>query len=96
MHYTEVRDGKKEKGKKKSKDMSALWFSFTQDTSTVCKCLQNLKTQALLGAEKSVMKNFIREKEKITNKENDNHKDADSLLHDTRSHTQCLYEISNS
>ena len=41
-------------------------------------------------------KNFIKEKEKWTNKENDKHKDADSLLHNTSSHTQCLYQISKS
>ena len=69
------------KGKKKSKEISALWFSFTQDTSTLCRCIQNLKTLALLRAEKSVMKNFIGEKEKMTNKGSDKHEDADSLLH---------------
>ena len=31
-----VRDGEKVKGKRKSKEISALWFSFTQDTSTLC------------------------------------------------------------
>ena len=35
---------KKENGKKKPEEISALWFSFTQDTSTVCMCTQNLKT----------------------------------------------------
>ena len=29
----------------------------------------------------------------MINKENDKRKDADSLLHDTRSRTQCLNEI---
>ena len=51
---------------------------------------------ALLGTEKSVTKNLIEEKEKWTNKENDNHEDFDSLIHDTTSHTQCLYQISRS
>ena len=32
----------------------------------------------------------------MTNKGNDKHEDADSLLHDTRSDNQCLYEISKS
>ena len=94
MHYTEVRDRKK--GKKKSKGISAMWFSFTQDTSTVCRCIQNLKTLALLGAEKSVTKNFTGEKEKMINKGNDKHEDADSLLHDTRICTQSLCTISKS
>ena len=54
----------KEKGKNKSKEISVSWISFTQDTSTLCMCIQNLKTPALLGAEKSVTKIFIGEKEK--------------------------------
>ena len=41
-------------------------------------------------------KNFIGEKERWANKGNDKHEDADSLLHNTRSHTQCLYQISKS
>ena len=65
---------KRKKGKKKSKEISALWFSFTQDTSIVCRCIQNFKTLALLVAEKSVMKSFIGENEKMTNKGNDKHK----------------------
>ena len=93
MHYTGVRDKKRQKGKKKSEEISALWFSLTQDTSTVYRCIQNLKTLALLGAEKSVMKKFIGEKEKNDNKGNDKHEDADSLLQDTRSRT---HEISKS
>ena len=92
MHYTGVRDRKKENGKKKSNEILALWFSFTQDTSTHCRCIQNLKTLALLGAEKSVTKNLIGEKEKMTKKGNEKNDDADTLLHNTRSRTQCSYE----
>ena len=40
--------------------------------------------------------NFIGEKEKWTNKGNDKHEDIDSLLHNTKSHTQRLYKISKS
>ena len=40
--------------------------------------------------------NFIGEKEKWTNKGNDKQEDADSVLHNTTSHTQCLYQISKS
>ena len=39
MHYIGVRDGKKEKGKKKAKIILASWFSFTQYTSILCKCI---------------------------------------------------------
>ena len=38
----------------------------------------------------------MRKKEKWTNKEKDKPEDADSLLHNTTSHTQCLYQISKS
>ena len=53
MHFTGMRDGKKEKGKKKAKENLASWFSFTQYTSIFCKCIQNLKTLAFLSAGKS-------------------------------------------
>ena len=52
--------------------------------------IQNLKTLALKEAEKSVTENLLGEKEKWTNKENDKQHRADSLLHNTRSHTQHL------
>ena len=74
MHYTGVRDGKKEKVKKKA-------IVVSQDTSTLCRCTQNLKTLALLGAEKSVAKKNIGKNDKITNKGNDKYKDANSLLY---------------
>ena len=67
--------GKRKKVKGSQKKISALCF-FKQDTSTLCRCVQNLKTLALLAAEKSVTK-IIGEKEK--NKGNDKHEDADSL-----------------
>ena len=86
------------KGKRRqNKFQSALLFYFTQNTSTLSRCIQNLKTLALIGAEKSAPKNFIGEKEKKrTNKGNDKRKDADSLLHDTTTHIKCLYKISKS
>ena len=37
---------------------------FTQQISTLCSCIQNLKTLALIGAATSVTKNFNGEKEK--------------------------------
>ena len=82
--------------KKKKKKMWVRVRTASQYTSTLCRCIQNLKTPALIGAEKSVRNNVIGEKEKWTNKMNDKHEDADSLLHDTRSHSQCLYKISKS
>ena len=66
MHYSGVRNGKKEKDKKKAKDAKenlVSWFSFTK-SSIFCKCIQNLKTLAVLGAEKSVTKNLYWRKRK--------------------------------
>ena len=56
----------------------------------------NFKILGEAVAEKSVTKNFIWEKEKWTNKGNDKHENAESLLHNTSNHTQCLYQISKS
>ena len=58
------------------------------------KCIENLKTLAIIGVENSVTKSFIAEKEKLTNKGNDKQQHAYSLLHNTTSHTQYLYQIS--
>ena len=51
---------------------------------------------AVIEAENSVTKSFIGEKEKWTNKGNDKQEAADSLLQNTTSHTQHLYQISKS
>ena len=56
--------------------------------------VQNLKVLGVVVPEKSVTKYFIGEKEKWANEGNDKHEDADSLLHNTSSHTQGLYQIS--
>ena len=94
MYYIGVRDGKKET--RRQKLITASWFSFPQYTWPLSRCIQNLKTLAVIGAENSVTKNFIGEKEKWTNKGNDKQQHADSLLHNTTSHTQHLYQISKS
>ena len=59
-------------------------------------CLQNLQTLALIEAEKTVPKIFIGQKEKWKTKGNGKNENADSLLHDTTNHTQCLYKMSKS
>ena len=76
---------KREKKVKRSlRNFSIVVFFYT----TLCRCI---------AAEKSVTKNFIGEKEKNDKKKrNDKNENADSLLHDTRSRTQCLYAISKS
>ena len=60
------------------------------------KPIRNLKTLALIEAEKSVTENLIGEKEKWINKGNGKHQEADSLLHNATSHIQHLYQISKS
>ena len=82
--------------KRKQKLISASWFSFPQYTWPLSRCTQNLKTLALIEAEKSVTEIFIGEKEKWTNNGNDKQEEADSLLHNTTSYTQHLYQISKS
>ena len=60
-------------------------------------CIQNLKTLALIESEKYVTENLLGDqKKKWTNKGNDKQQHADSLLHNTTSHTQHLYQISKS
>ena len=57
---------------------------------------ENLRTLVLTEANKFITENVLGEKEKWTNKGNDKHQHADSLLHNTISHTQHLYQISKS
>ena len=96
MHYIGVRDGKKENGKRRQKLISASWFSFPQYTWPCSRFIQNLKTLVLIEAMNSVTESFIGEKEKWTNKGNDKQEEVDSLLHNTTSYTQHLYQISKS
>ena len=83
-------------GKRRHKVITESWFSLPQYTWPISRCIQNLKTLAVIGAENSVTKSFIGKKEKWTNKGNDKQEEADSLLHNTTSHTQHLYQISKS
>ena len=83
-------------GERRQKLITDSWFSFPQYTWPLSRCIQNLKTLAVIGAENSVTKSFIAEKEKWTNKGNDKQQHDDSLLHNTTSYTQHLYQISKS
>ena len=58
--------------------------------------MQNLKTLSKKEAEKSVIYNLVREKEKWTNKGTDKQYVADSFIHSTTVHNQALYQISRS
>ena len=99
MYYTGVRDGKKQKWKKKAKINLGIiesWFSFPQYTWPLSRCIQNLKTLARIAAEKSVTESFIGEKGKWTNNGTDKQEEVYSLLHNTTNYTQHLYQISKS
>ena len=87
---------KKEKIEKRRQNKSQhLGFVFEQYCIWLSSCcIQNLKTLAQIGAEKSVSENFVRKKEKWTNKGTDKQYVADSLLHSTTCHYQALYQIS--
>ena len=86
---------KRKNGKRRQKLISASSFSFPQYTWPLSRCIQNLNTLALIGAEKSVTEILIGEKEKKDKKRNGKQEEADSLLHNT-SHTQHLYQFSKS
>ena len=67
MYYTGVRDGKIEKdGKNKSQHLGFL----SHNILGLATLKVNLKTLALIEAEKSVIENLTGEKEKCTNKGN--------------------------
>ena len=89
MYYIGVRDGKR-----RQKLITESWFSFPQYTWPLSRCIQNLKTLAITGAENAVTKSFTGEKEKWINKGNDKQQHADSLLHNTTSHTQQISKSS--
>ena len=76
--------GKKRKFEKESKnEMSIMNFFYTIYLAILrIRCIQNLKTMALIGAEKYATEMFDGEKEKWTN-ETDKQYLADSLLHST-------------
>ena len=95
MHYIAVRGGQKEKGKNRQNKFKYCGFPFLQYTSTLYRCIQNFKTLAIIGADKSVMKNLIGKNEKCINRGNDKHDDANSFLHITTCHTQCCTKLQN-
>ena len=71
MYCIGVRDWKRKNGKRRQKLITASWFSFPQHIWPVSRCIQNLKTLALIGAKISMIEIFIGEREKWTNRGND-------------------------
>ena len=80
MYCTGVREGKMEKEAKINHSILVFF------PTIYSRCIQNLKTLAVIGAENSMTKSFIGEKEKWTNKRKDKQQHADSLLHSTTIH----------
>ena len=72
---------------KKAKIYQSILVFFPTIHLALSMCTQNLKTVAVIGAENSVTKSFIGEKEKWTNKRNDKQQHGDSLSPNTTSHT---------
>ena len=68
-----------------------MWLNFLYTVQLVISDVCTKKE-----AEKSVVENFVREKEKWTNKGTDKHYVADSLIHSTTVHYQALCQISRS
>ena len=97
MYYIGVRDGKKENWKKKAKiNLSILIFFPTTYLATL-KVYTKFED---FGSHRSLEicdRNFYcREKEKWINKGSYKQEEASSLLHNTTSYTQYLYQISKS
>ena len=63
---------KRKNEKRRIKLIPASWFSVPQYIWPLSKCIQKLKTLALIGVEKTVTENLIGEKEKWTSRGNDN------------------------
>ena len=68
-------------------NLSILVF-FSTIYLTTLKIIQNSKTLAVIGAEKSITENLIGDKEKMTNKGNDKQEEVDSPLHNATSRSQ--------
>ena len=68
---------KRKNGKRRPKINQRILVFFPKYTWPLSRCIQNLKTLAVIGAENSVMKSFIGETEKWTNKGNDKQQHAD-------------------
>ena len=92
MYYIGVRDGKKGKRRQNKSQFCFLSHNILGHSH----CVYKICRLALIEAKKFVTENLLGEKEKWTNKANDKQQHADSLFHNTTSHTQHLYQISKS
>ena len=95
MYYIGVRDGKMGKNRKRRQRLiTASWFSFPQYTWPLSRCIQNLKTGSH-SSQISVTEILLGREKKWTNKGNGKQETADSLSHNTTSHTLFFTKFQN-
>ena len=87
-----MRDRTKGKLKKKAKINLSILVLFSVIHLVVLIVYTKFKDPVQKEAEKSVIENFVREKEKWTNKGTDKQNMADSLIYSTTVHYQALYQ----
>ena len=87
---------KKEKWKKKVKSNLSILIFFPTIFLATLKVYTKFEDFGSHRSWEICDRNFIGEEEKWTNNGNDKQEEADSLLHNTASYTQHLYQISKS
>ena len=83
----------RETGIKRKKNLSILAYSYTTYVHTV-RVYRKFEDSGS-NCRWEICDEFYEIERKMDNKKTDKHEDADSLLHNTTSHSQCLYQIQN-
>ena len=96
MYYIGVRDGKKEKWKKKAKISLSILIFFPTIYFATFKVYTKFEDFGSHRSREISDKIFYWRESKRINKENDKQEEADSVLHITTSYNQHLYQISKS
>ena len=87
MYYIEVRDGKEEIWQKKAKINHSILVFFPKINLATLKVYTKFEDSGSHRSRDFFDGNFYSRERKWTNKGNDKQEDADSLLHNTTSHT---------
>ena len=93
MHTKGVREETRENVKKKETKVKGIMILVYTITWPPFRCIQSFNFLSLKGADLFVTESFIGEKEKWTNKGNDNQKETEPLIHDINCHIQFLYQF---
>ena len=91
MYYTGVRDGKKQKWKKKAKLNFSILIFFPTIYLATLKVYTKFEDFGSHRSREICDRNFYWRERKRTNNGNDKQEEADSLLHNTTSYAQHLY-----